>query len=302
MQMSNLFRQPDWRGADELEAILPRLETVRFEPVYVMGEKLENRWAVVSNKSQKTYSLPTEKYEITQNWQVVAPFARAIIDSGVEDFSGSIREIDGKMYAMFKMNSPEYLPVVRGQEFATTFTLTNSYTCQLSMKGLMDVWKLVCTNGMMGMFPEVQFAQDHIMAFDEAVSVWGTFLDKVLGMPVKLNGMIEVAESKEIQTKDALKVLLGAGFGINQANKIYDLIDGTKQVMNGWELYNCGNAVFSHADNGQEKMDRQRDNIAKCNKLLTGDYSRYLDDGTVILKAIDDAKKEKQALKIVASP
>jgi hypothetical protein len=299
MRYSQLHSEPDFRGAEELENLIPRLETARFEPVYVMGKVLENRLAVVSNKTEQVYCLPTERYHINTNAEVIVPFARVLVESGL-DFSGSIREIGGKMTASFVVEHPDYRPTVKGEGFGMVITIRNSYDSELAMSGILDFLRLACTNGMVGLFPEMSWYATHVMSMDEAVTEWGSFLDRILDAPSMLAPLVEQAKSKECKTQDAYKVLLGAGFGSLYAGRIFDQLNGIKATVDGWELYNAGTATFSHAENGQLKLDTQRENLAKCNRLITGDWSKYLADGEKAIQATEDAKKERQAKRNLA--
>ena len=301
LSLSRMFTEPDFRGVDELEGILPRLETCHFEPVYVLGKPLENRLAVVSDKTGQTYSLPTERYHISQNREVIIPFAKALVDSGIEDFYGSIREVGGKMFASIAINHPSYKPTVKGEAFGMVMTLRNSFDCEMAMSGELDIVRLACSNGMIRLFAESFWYAIHTVSMEEAVSEWGQFLDRVLDAPAMLAPMVENAKSTEIRTSEAEKYLLGAGFGSIHSGWILDQIDGSRQVMTAWDLYNAGTATFSHLDDGQLKLESNRENLAKCNRLLVVEaFEKYLADGSKKLEAIQEAKKERQARRNLA--
>lgn len=298
LAISRMFSQPDFNGPEELESLLPRLETCRFEDVYVMGKKLENRLAVVSNKTGQTYCLPTERYHIVQNQEVIIPFARALVDSGIENFFGSIREIGGKMFAQVAINQENYRPTVKGESFAMVITLRNSFDSELAMTGELDFVNLACTNGACRLVRDMSWYAIHVMSMDEAVSEWGAFLDKVLDAPAMLAPIIEGAKATELKTSDAYAMLLGAGFGTIHSGWILDQVSGAKSHMTAWELYNAGTATFSHMDDGQLRLEANRDNLAKCNRLLVVEkYEQYLADGQIKIQSITDAKKERQAKK-----
>jgi len=301
MRLSGIWSNPDFQGVDELESLLPRLETAAIREFSIDGVKQE-RLAVMGTKGNGiAYCYPTKRYKVVQNWEVIAPFAQALVDSGFENFQGSIREYDGRMLAQISINNPAYYPKVKGEAFAYIITLKNSYNSELAMSGELDAVKLACTNGMIGLFPQFSWEAIHVMTMEEAVGKWSGFLDRILDAPSSLGPIIEKAKSQVIKVKDVKKLLYGAGFGQRHTNKILDGIVTPSLEIDGWQVYNAANGMYSHDDDGAEKLDTQRDNIKRCNKILMGNWSEMTAEGEKIAQAIEDAEKERKAKKNLKS-
>ena len=293
---SDNWRNPEIMGVDQLEALLPRLETAHFEPLYINGVKQEGRQAVIGSKSMdgQAYCYPSNRYKIVQNSEVIIPFARALVDSGFENFSVNIREFDGRMYANFGVNHPTYIKRIVGENYGMRITVFNSYNCQVGFGASLDFVRLICSNGMVGLVPSLNWRAIHVMDMAEAYDRWAGFLDAIQNAPGILTPLIESAKSWEVKTQDALKILYGAGFGKNIAGRMFDRLKGDKPKVDGYTIFNLATEELSHVEGGMEQYETQRDRLAQANKILTCKWEELLADGEKEAQRIEEYEREAE--------
>jgi hypothetical protein len=269
LAMSGMWTNPQFTDMGGMIRRMEDLETVHFEPVCRSnGREVPKKVIVVGDKTDVEYCVPTKKYTIVQNIEVLVPLAVALDKMGVS-FSGSILEADGTMYGFIQVGQP----VEVGHEtFRSCIEVHNSYNCELSFGGASALTRTMCMNGMIqvaGLCEKVK--QRHMSCVSDAVNEWEKAIMANQTSPEKLQVLIDDNLAKTIMWNQLEAVLMATGIGEMNTKKIMENIDALcpeipSLGLNAWTTYNAITAFYSHRQ--KASIHTNREGIIKANALL----------------------------------
>jgi hypothetical protein len=269
LAMSGMWTNPQFKDMGGLVRRMEELEMVHFEPVYRgTGTEVPKKVIVVGDKSDVAYCVPTKKYTIVQNLEVLVPLAIALDRMNVE-FSGSILEADGTMYGFFQVGAP----IEVGHEtFRSCIEVHNSYNCELSFGGASALTRTLCMNGMIqvaGLCDKVK--QRHMACVSDAVNEWEKAIMANQTSPEKLQVLINDNLAKTILWSQLEAILMATGIGEMNTKRITEDIENLcpeiiSLGLNAWTLYCAITGYYSHRQ--KASIHTNREGLIKANNLL----------------------------------
>lgn len=259
--------------------------TLKLQPVFlqgkalldgipVIGKRVPDKFAVVRQDSSEPIAIVGRKYEIVQNSRVFG-FFDGLVEQGMAKFVRAYSTHGGA-----KVNIVANLgdTTIGGDEGQKRLTLRTSHDGSCRITGILEVYRLVCSNGLMAFSKESSFAVKHTKSYgsklnavkhilgiaDQYYKWFAEQADKLTQMPVS-SGQAQMLIKQIVPAADEDDVSARIQ---NQRESIFHLYRHGKGNAGDtrWDLYN---GIVEFVDHVRSR-GRDRETATESNLVGSG--------------------------------
>jgi phage/plasmid-like protein (TIGR03299 family) len=258
---------------------------LKLEPVYVQGKALVDgipvigcrvpeKYAVVRQDTVEPIAIVGNKYEVVQNSKVFG-FFDGLVEQGHAKFVRAYSTHNGA-----KVNIVANLgdTVIGGDRSEKRLTLRTSHDGSCRITGILEVYRLVCSNGLMAYSKESSFAVKHTKMYsgklnaakhiigiaDQYYRWFAEQADRLVNTPITptratelIKCLLPAADEQDVSTRTQ-----------NQREAVYNLYHYGKgnSGSSRWDLYN---GIVEFVDHHRSK-GRDRETATETNLVGSG--------------------------------
>ena len=240
----------------------------------VIGKAVPNRFAVVRQDNREPIATVGNRYHITQNAEVFG-FFDGLVEQGLATFK---RAYSTKLGARVSILCDLGGMNIGGDKSRRHITLRTSHDGSSRITGTMEVYRLVCKNGLMAWRNECQFAIKHTKSaaekLREAKKIIGIADQYYKWFAEQANRLVEMPLTST-RAMELIKELVPAadeddvsGRVLNQREAIRNFFESGdgNHGENRWDLYN---GVTQYVDHWRSK-NRQAEIAVETNLVGSG--------------------------------
>lgn len=311
-----LLNEPQFSDLASFRAETHNMDIVDRRAVFlggkntVVGNEIEGFKAIVSARSDKVYSVMSDRYQVMQDREITLPLLEAMTDTGIKP----VGRIDGAGTGLTRghviLTNPEF-KVRLLQNYDDNVMLGvrfwNSYTGQSSFGAEMFGVRMVCVNYNLWGSILGRFSQKH-MAFnnDQAMQAYADLITSSLDKVPTLKDLVEKAAATVIVGVEVPDLLWGLGLPLKEidgiaADPTYYAPEIAKQGYTAWTLYNAATAAITWRKGSGKSIDSTESYARKVVDLLDEqNHDKLIERGRARAKAYEEnlkrlAKKRAEA-------
>ncbi|MCL2333990.1 MAG: DUF932 domain-containing protein [Candidatus Methanoplasma sp.] len=264
----------------------------------------EDYRAIVGERSNKVYSIMSNKYNPVQHSKILEAMAQASEQTGINVF-GSVSEAVGTMHAHGFFMSPEVKieeyadRVMRDDPFMLGVRMYNSHNGKTGFGAEVFGIRMVCFNYNAFGFSLGKIGWKHNVKKDNIIDGFGNVMGKALDQVPNLADHLAKMNLEAIDIDEATALLYGISLSPTQADTIVENIEALnpdvkdKKKLKVYDLYNAATAYTSHRP-GSERLDGSIDISHKIEKLMLEDTDILYAKGVRIIEKIEEQKRIKE--------
>jgi len=236
-------------------------------------QDIPNQVAVYNTKTNRHYGIVSSQYSLIQNDIVLGLFNTVVKELKLKPHSLSL--VEGGKQFILTARVPGKLSIdknEKGEDIIKEIIIRNGHDGKTGLSVNMNIVRLVCTNGMIGLIPSAEnsFRVLHNTAakrkFDEVISKIDIFENAFLKYTENVRFLAqknvdknlvesflnECVSKKYSDQRDAVLDLFESGKG-NKGKNAYDLINGYYEFLDNENKHNSFNDLFGPVGKKKEK-------------------------------------------------